>query len=140
VAFSRRSDLSLQSRWFQANSLHFQDTRQAQHCPSQCGGTITGHADSALLGRVVIIATDCITPAGSLRNFSQGRMISMTVAGEQIFADYSGQFVPTGDGANYAGWVGGVWSCAGAEAFGPRTNMVPTRPQKAKSPACIGLG
>ena len=65
-------------------------------CPSQFGGTITGHANSALLGRVVIIASDCITPSGPLFNFSQGRMIIMTVTGEQIFADYSGQFVPTG--------------------------------------------
>jgi hypothetical protein len=70
-------------------------------CASQFGGTITGSADSALLGRVVIIATDCITPQGPLYNFSQGKMIIVTTSGDQIFANYSGQFVPTGDGAKF---------------------------------------
>jgi hypothetical protein len=70
-------------------------------CPYGFGGTITGHGDSALLGRVVFIATDCITPSGPLYNFSQGRLIIVTISGDQIFADYSGQFVPTGNGAAY---------------------------------------
>ena len=70
-------------------------------CPSQFGGTITGHADSQLLGRSVVISTDCITPAGPLFNFNQGKMIILTVTGEQIYANYSGQFVPTGEGAKY---------------------------------------
>ncbi len=70
-------------------------------CPSNFGGTITGHANSALLGRSVIISSDCITPSGPLFNFSQGKMIIVTLTGEQIYADYSGQFVPTGDGAKY---------------------------------------
>jgi hypothetical protein len=70
-------------------------------CPSKFGGTITGQADSALLGRTVIIATDCITPSGPLFNFGQGKMIIVTITGEQIYADYSGQFVPTGDGAKF---------------------------------------
>ena len=70
-------------------------------CPSQFGGTITGHADSALLGRSVVISTDCITPSGPLFNFSRGKMIIVGTTGEQLYADYSGQFVPTGDGAKY---------------------------------------
>lgn len=70
-------------------------------CPFKFGGTITAQGSSALLGRVVLIATDCITPLGPLYNFSTGRLIITTVNGDQVFADYSGQLVPTGDGAKY---------------------------------------
>ncbi len=73
----------------------------AARCASQFGGTITGHGNSAHLGRVAFVATDCITPAGPLFNFNQGRFIIMTTSGDQIFADYNGQFVPTGVGATY---------------------------------------
>ncbi|MDB5792769.1 MAG: hypothetical protein JWQ80_2793 [Massilia sp.] len=71
-------------------------------CPSKFGGTISGHGNSALMGgKVVFIATDCITPDGPLFNFSGGKFIVMTTSGDQIYANYSGQFVPTGEGANY---------------------------------------
>ncbi|MGW8394992.1 hypothetical protein [Pseudoduganella sp. HUAS MS19] len=70
-------------------------------CPSNFGGTITGHGTSPLLGRVAYVASDCITPDGAIYNFNRGRMILMTVSGDQIYADYSGQFVPTGQGTNY---------------------------------------
>lgn len=70
-------------------------------CASNFGGTIVGNGDSALLGRVAFIASDCITPSGPLFNFNQGRIIIVTVSGDQVFANYSGQFVPTGVGANY---------------------------------------
>ena len=73
----------------------------AARCPSQFGGTITGHGNSAQIGRVAFVATDCITPAPPLFNFSQGRFIIMTISGDQIFAEYNGQFVPTGVGAKY---------------------------------------
>jgi len=70
-------------------------------CPSQYGGTITGYGSSALLGRVAYVANDCITPDGAIYNFSRGRLILMTISGDQIYANYSGQFVPTGQGTNY---------------------------------------
>ena len=70
-------------------------------CSSNFGGTITGHGVSALVGRVAFVATDCITPQGPLFNFDQGRFIIMAANGDQIFATYSGQFVPTGVGAAY---------------------------------------
>ena len=70
-------------------------------CPARFGGTITGQGNSALLGRMVLIASDCIVPLGTLYTFSQGHLIIMTVSGEQIFADYSGQLVPTGTGGAY---------------------------------------
>ncbi|KQV47808.1 hypothetical protein [Duganella sp. Root336D2] len=70
-------------------------------CPSKFGGTITGHGGSTLLGRVAFVANDCITPDGAIFNFNRGRFIVMTVSGEQLYANYSGQFVPTGQGTNY---------------------------------------
>ena len=70
-------------------------------CPSQFGGTVTGHGSSQVLGRVAFVASDCITPNGVIYNFDRGRFIIMTLSGDQIYADYSGQFVPTGQGANY---------------------------------------
>lgn len=78
-------------------------TGPAAHCLSQFGGTISGHGKSKMMGgKVVFIATDCITPVGPLFNFSDGKFIVMTTSGDQIFANYSGQFVPTGQGARYA--------------------------------------
>lgn len=74
----------------------------AERCKSNFGGTISGHGTSKLMGgKVVFIATDCITPNPPLFNFSNGKFIVMTTSGEQIFANYSGQMVPTGVGANY---------------------------------------
>ena len=74
----------------------------SDRCLSNFGGTISGHGESALMGgKVVFIATDCITPVGPLFNFSGGKFIVMTTSGDQIFANYSGQFVPTGEGAKY---------------------------------------
>ena len=73
----------------------------AKRCLSNFGGTISGHGNSALMGKVVFIGTDCITPVGPLFNFSGGKFVVMTTSGDQIFANYSGQFVPTGEGTKY---------------------------------------
>lgn len=70
-------------------------------CPSNFGGVIIGRGDGTLTGPVAFIANDCITPSGTSFTFSAGKMIVLTVAGDQIFADYSGQFVPTGVGSNF---------------------------------------
>jgi hypothetical protein len=74
----------------------------AARCQSKFGGTISGHGNSTMMGgNVVFIATDCITPVDTLFNFSGGKFIVMTTSGDQIFANYSGQMVPTGEGAKY---------------------------------------
>ena len=70
-------------------------------CPSKFGGVIIGRGAGALTGPVAFIANDCITQSGTLFTFSAGKLIVLTVAGDQIFADYSGQFVPTGVGSNF---------------------------------------
>ncbi|SEN86073.1 hypothetical protein SAMN05428959_103464 [Duganella sp. CF517] len=70
-------------------------------CPSKFGGVIIGRGEGALTGPVAFISSDCITQNGPLFTFSAGKLIVLTVAGDQIFADYSGQFVPTGVGSNF---------------------------------------
>lgn len=70
-------------------------------CASKFGGTIIGHGASPLLNRVAFIGSDCITPSGSSFNFSEGRITIVTMLGEHIYANYSGQFVPTGEGTKY---------------------------------------
>jgi len=102
-------------------------------CPSQFGGVITGHADSAVLGRSVVVGTDCITPSGPTFNFNQGKMVIITMTGEQIYADYSGQFVPTGDGAKFVfsnatfqitGGSGRYWRASGGGTLVGGEDMV----------------
>lgn len=73
----------------------------APRCASQFGGNIAGFGSSTQLGRMAFLGSDCITPSGNLFNFSDGRMVLLTMTGEQIYANYSGQFVPTGVGTNY---------------------------------------
>jgi hypothetical protein len=83
------------------NGVFQEQIGPSSRCPSKMGGTLAGYGDSALAGRVAFISTDCIMPAGPLFNFSAGRLIVVTTSGDQIFASYSGQFVPTGEGSKY---------------------------------------
>lgn len=83
------------------NGLLTESAGPSLRCPSKFGGTIIGHGEGALTGPVAFVANDCITPSGTSFTFSAGKMIVLTVAGDQIFADYSGQFVPTGVGSNF---------------------------------------
>ncbi|HEU4372977.1 MAG TPA: hypothetical protein VFS02_05785 [Telluria sp.] len=89
------------TKTIEVNGVFQEQIGQSSRCPSQIGGTIAGYGDSAIAGRVAFIATDCIAPSGPLFNFSQGRFIIVTTSGDQIFANYSGELVPTGDGAKY---------------------------------------
>jgi hypothetical protein len=70
-------------------------------CASKFGGTILGYGSSALLGRVSFLSSDCITPNGTSYTFSEGKFMITTLTGELLFADYNGQFVPTGEGTKY---------------------------------------
>ena len=58
------------------------------------GGTITGSGMSSLLGTVSIAASDCITQVGNNLSFD-GKMTFTGSSGDEIFADYSGWFIPT---------------------------------------------
>ncbi|GAA4655319.1 hypothetical protein GCM10025794_14210 [Massilia kyonggiensis] len=71
-------------------------------CASNFGGTILGFGTSSVAGnKVTFLASDCITPNGTSFTFSDGKLLITTMTGELIYADYSGQFVPTGEGTKY---------------------------------------
>jgi hypothetical protein len=72
----------------------------ASRCTSGLGGTVAGYGSSPLMGRVVFLTSDCITQNGPLFTFSEGRFLITTMTGDQLYASYSGQLVPTGDGLN----------------------------------------
>ena len=76
-------------------------TGPAARCPSNFGSTITGRGTGAIFGTVVLMAIDCVAPQGPLFVFSAGKIVIVTAAGHQLFANYSGQMVPTGIGYNY---------------------------------------
>jgi hypothetical protein len=61
--------------------------------PSLPGGTITGSGISSF-GAVSLAGKDCITPAADLSFSFQGKMTFTFFGGDEIFADYWGQFVP----------------------------------------------
>lgn len=63
-------------------------------CSSQFGGTTTGTGISSLLGAVSIEGNDCITPIENYLSF-EGKMVFTVSNGDELFADYSGLFVPT---------------------------------------------
>ena len=86
---------------FEVSGVMLEAAGPSARCPSQFGGTITGFGDSTQIGRLSFVATDCITPAPPIFNFSKGRFIIMTTSGDQIYASYSGQMIPTGEGAQY---------------------------------------
>lgn len=67
-------------------------------CTSKLGGTLVGHGSDPVLGPVAFMGKDCVTPSGPLLNFSNGRITLLTGSGEVIYANYSGQAVPTGEG------------------------------------------
>ena len=65
-------------------------------CASQFGGTITGTGMSSLLGWVSIEAHDCLTKVENSNSLSfAGAMTFNLSSGDEIFAHYSGFFVPT---------------------------------------------
>lgn len=70
-------------------------------CASKFGGNIIGHGDSTVTGKVVFLSSDCITQNGGTFTFSDGKFVILANNGDQIFANYSGQFVPTGQGSNF---------------------------------------
>jgi|GEM_PF-467071 len=101
AAAALAAPISYKSEPFELSGVIQEVAGPAARCASQFGGAITGHGDSALLGRLAFVANDCITQSGPMFTFSNGHFIIMTMSGEQIFANYSGQMVPTGQGAQY---------------------------------------
>jgi hypothetical protein len=69
-------------------------------CPSGLSGNLGGYGGGTVLGRIAFLSSDCFTQNGPLFTFSQGKFMITTATGELVFADYSGQVVPTGEGTN----------------------------------------
>lgn len=67
-------------------------------CTSKLGGTLVGHGNDPALGPVAFMGKDCVTPNGPLLTFSDGRITLLTKSGEVIYANYSGQAVPSDPG------------------------------------------
>ena len=86
---------------FQLNGAFQETPGPSPRCPSQFGGTIVGFGDGAVTGKAVFLSSDCITPNGATFTFSDGKFMILTNNGDQIFANYGGQFVPTGAGTQY---------------------------------------
>ena len=61
---------------------------------------------------VAFVGGDCFAQSGTTFTFSNGKFILLYPNGDQIFADYSGQFVPTGAGTAYV-MNGGTFTITG---------------------------
>lgn len=69
-------------------------------CPSGLSGNLAGYGGGTVLGRIAFLSNDCFTQNGPIFSFSQGKFMITTATGELLFADYSGQVLPTGVGTN----------------------------------------
>ena len=81
-------------------------------CPSGLGGTLAGHGASADGANVAFVGGDCFSQSGYTFTFSNGKFIILTVEGDQIFANYAGQFIPTGEGTKFV-MNGGTFQITG---------------------------
>ncbi len=82
---------------FTVNAIIHEETGFKPGCDSLFGGTITGTGTSSLFGRVSVEGNDCITPNPTQTSFvfSNGKMIFTVSNGDEIFANYLGEFTPT---------------------------------------------
>ena len=91
---------SVKYRDFKVSGVLQEIPGPSSRCASNYGGTILGYGTSTV-GKVTFMAADCITPNGATYTFSDGKFMVTTMSGELIFANYSGQFVPTGEGTKF---------------------------------------
>lgn len=84
----------------------------APQCKSKLGGKLAGHGETVEGTPVAFVGGDCFTQSGTTFTFSNGKFILLYPNGDQIFADYSGQFLPTGAGTAYV-MNGGTFTITG---------------------------
>jgi len=84
----------------------------APQCASNLGGKLAGHGETAEGTPVAFVGGDCFAQSGTTFTFSNGKFILLYPNGDQIFANYSGQFVPTGAGTTYV-MNGGTFTITG---------------------------
>ncbi|SCY03764.1 hypothetical protein SAMN05216420_10283 [Nitrosospira sp. Nl5] len=70
-------------------------------CPSKFGGTLTGTGKSTHMGKVTLLANDCITPMEN--GFTFKGTFELTAAnGDKLTGGYSGTFTPINSGPTYS--------------------------------------
>jgi hypothetical protein len=69
-------------------------------CASGLSGNLAGYGGGTVLGRIAFLSSDCFSQNGPVFTFAQGKFMITTTTGELLFADYSGQVLPTGEGTN----------------------------------------
>jgi hypothetical protein len=70
-------------------------------CPSKFGGILTGTGKSSHMGKVSLLAKDCITPMEN--HFTFKGTFELTAAnGDKLTGDYSGSFIPLNSGPMYS--------------------------------------
>ncbi len=84
----------------------------APQCASKLGGKLAGHGETAEGTPVAFVGGDCFAQSGTTFTFSNGKFILLYPNGDQIFANYGGQFVPTGVGSAYV-MNGGTFTITG---------------------------
>ena len=81
-------------------------------CPTVLGGKLAGHGETVEGTPVAFVGGDCFSQSGTTFTFSNGKFILLYPNGDQIFANYGGQFVPTGTGTAYV-MNGGTFTITG---------------------------
>ena len=81
-------------------------------CPTVLGGKLAGHGETVEGTPVAFVGGDCFSQSGTTFTFSNGKFILLYPNGDQIFANYGGQFVPTGAGTAYV-MNGGTFTITG---------------------------
>lgn len=86
--------LAAESALLSISGITHEQVGYRPNCASGFGGTTKGAGISSLLGAVSFEANDCITPAATSFSFV-GEMVLTVWGGDELFADYSGSFIPT---------------------------------------------
>lgn len=84
----------------------------ALQCASTLGGKLAGHGEAIDGTPVAFVGGDCFFQSGTTFTFSNGKFILLYPNGDQIFANYGGQFIPTGAGTAYV-MNGGTFTITG---------------------------
>jgi hypothetical protein len=94
------------------NGVFNEKVGPAPQCASTLGGKLAGHGETAEGTPVAFVGGDCFAQSGTTFTFSNGKFIVLYPNGDQIFANYGGQFVPTGAGTAYV-MNGGTFTITG---------------------------
>lgn len=99
-------------RALEINGVFNEKIGPALQCASKLGGKLAGHGATLEGTPVAFVGGDCFSQSGTTFTFSNGKFILLYPNGDQIFANYGGQFVPTGLGTAYV-MNGGTFTITG---------------------------